>query len=506
MKKLLILCCALGALVACSKDEDKGPAVYKLDIQALDGGSVTVEVDGDEVTTNPIWVAAGVEVNVVATADDAENEFYTWVITDGMEELEDLDEEDLLSADVTFEMPAANVTAKAEFGGVRHAVLTTNGVVASPVSTSGYAAGVTITLEPTVNPGYEFVQWIVTNEEAAALVEWDPNDNNKFTMPDVEVEVTAVVMVTPTAPYFLYLDDLSGTLALGTWGETGPVTQQNILLTRFGSLIAFTYTGEEDTWDVGDIKFGAEAGELLFPGLYPGTAAQIIEDGTAPDLANWASWTGYPTYDLNQGGYEITNNWAPIQKQITPADGLHSEESFNFAQGDICRLIGLNNDLLEVLLANGTLDEYDSGYRLQTHAEAGPIYGMDGWNFQFNPLFQQTWRFAPAPGGSWLKPNAAADPELDFTEEAFYPAMGRRYSSNGNSHATYPIGKYGDFWSSTPYPTNNYAYSLEVNRGGTSSGANAESGMTRLQKNNGAGVRCVPNTGEPAATVAPPAK
>jgi hypothetical protein len=160
---------------------------------------------------------------------------------------------------------------------------------------------------------------------AAALASCDALNPN--TMPNPGVTGT-----TPQPAKLLYWDGEK--LALGSWGV---VTHDNLLYTKFASIVAFTLTSGEDSWDAGDVKFN-------------------------PLEGNYTNYAAIPS----------PPDWMPMGM----ADGAISTDHFNdddnlgSGLGDICRLVGLSSDDAADKIAAKILDGYTSGYRLPTMSES----------------------------------------------------------------------------------------------------------------------------------------
>lgn len=439
MKKHLTWCARLlvvSALVfgGCQKDEEPTPGMYTLEIVASEGGSVTIEVGG-VVVENSSQVVVGQKVKLTPVPDEtADKEFYAWntIMGDAF----------VSGRDNTFYMPAGDVKIEGVFGDERFEVRVNGGTPSVPVA----AEGEEVTVQAALPAGYTLTYWLVESGDVSIN-----KAAGTFTMPASDVEVTAVYMATPTAPYLLYYDHGLGTLALGTWTEQ--VSQTNILYTKFGGTVAFTHTavGDADVWGIDDILFST------------------VEDPSS--LADWAGWSGYSADDHSAG------------RTIAPGEGgVHNDEFFGLGKGDICRLAGLSSELALRLIAEGKLDEYESGYRLPTFQEFEPIYGDANQISTIDPdKFQ--WTFDPSPG-AWLV--------SDKTVSSLIPACAFMQATNSqifpSGYTT--LGRCGAFWTSTPR-TASTGNTLECERG-QSTGVGGYNGMFRQPYNTGCTVRCVP--------------
>ena len=145
--------------------------------------TVTVKTDGNGIAfASPLLAVAGTEITLTAMPKKGYH-FKEWQVISGGVAIENN----------KFLMPDTNVEIKAFFeegappAPTKYTVtVTTEGGGTASASPAKTAAGTEITLTATPNTGYHFKEWQV--ESPAGLV----ITNNKFTMPDSNVEVNAV--------------------------------------------------------------------------------------------------------------------------------------------------------------------------------------------------------------------------------------------------------------------------------------------------------------------------
>ena len=145
--------------------------------------TVTVKTDGNGIAfASPLLAVAGTEITLTAMPKKGYH-FKEWQVISGGVAIENN----------KFLMPDTNVEVKAFFeegappAPTKYTVtVTTEGGGTASASPAKTAAGTEITLTATPNTGYHFKEWQV--ESPAGLV----ITNNKFTMPDSNVEVNAV--------------------------------------------------------------------------------------------------------------------------------------------------------------------------------------------------------------------------------------------------------------------------------------------------------------------------
>jgi hypothetical protein len=210
--------------------------------------------------------------------------------------------------------------------------------------------------------------------------------------------------------YILYWDGQK--LAVGQWGT---VNQNNILYTKFGSLVAFTTTSNDDAWDAGDVKFSP-------------TTAVYDDYQSIP----WPHWDGSEQLD----GFNAIKGYI-IQQYYEFAGEEAVETNLVQGRGDICKLVGLTPAEAQARAANGTLDDYNSGFRLFTTGnyikemwrEGGTTHTYLQPYSEYNFL----WTTTPAPG-RWL--------DFDPTANSFLSAAGGR-NIDGTPH---DVGTNGYYW------------------------------------------------------------
>jgi hypothetical protein len=205
------------------------------------------------------------------------------------------------------------------------------------------------------------------------------------------------------APYILYYDAPSQSLAAGKWRPKGRVNVANILRFKFGSVVGFTVADANDKWNSADVKFN-------------------------PTGVDYEDYTTIPMYTGEDGvgagvdGYLSSEAW-------------HSAVNVQTGKGDPCRLVGLRS--------NATAEEiaaHDSGLRLPTDAEFREWYApeVEYPDPEGPPVFgpeKFVWTTTPA-NGRWLA--------NDRTAASFLPVVYYR-SGNGN-----PSSGSVCYWSSFP--------------------------------------------------------
>ncbi len=204
------------------------------------------------------------------------------------------------------------------------------------------------------------------------------------------------------APYILYWDDDSQTMALGAWGGPGAgataggkVTQANMIFTQLGSTVGFL--NNNDAWKT-------DGSQIMFNPTSKTNATMGAAVGTA--IPNWGNFSG--TKSTNDG-------------YISSAS-YHTEANVKNGFGDICKLVGLTAAQVKA----GVVD--NGKYRLPTNAEDAVQYGS---------------------GTEFIGTRGVSGRGVQKTGNTatFLPAAGSRDAA-GSTNLMYNNGYY---WSSMPY-------------------------------------------------------
>ncbi len=305
--------------------------------------------------------------------------------------------------------------------------------------------GTPIELTPMEAPeGQVFGGWEGVTEETGTNV--PVAVDYTFEMVGENVTMTAILKdkTVFSPPYILYWDGTN--LALGHYGD-GQAQNSTLLYTKFGSLVAFTIKDSGDTWNDGSVVFNP---------------------------------TTIPTADMGAGKYgavprmplDTADPGAVMEDYISPR---HTDEYLANGAGDICRLAGLSPAEAGYRALNGTLDDYNSGFRLATATEAEAEYST---STAHKTTLNNT--------NGWA---LNAGEEID----SFLPCRGQRYS--GSNGAPLQVGTNSGYWTTTTRWRDLYSdvltcYLFIQNEGLTSDTVNVAAGNGF---NNGYAVRCVPD-------------
>jgi uncharacterized protein (TIGR02145 family) len=228
--------------------------------------------------------------------------------------------------------------------------------------------------------------------------EQDEYDQYPHTGPEEDFEDDGV-----NNAYILYMKD--GHLDLGKWGRDITSTS-DMVFTKFGGVVGFTLNG---TWN--------NSTSLLF------------------NPTTTASYT-----------YALVPVYAEDYLTVTDvsAAGYHNEANLALGKGDICKLAGLSSAQAQYMIANGTIDSYNSGWRLPTNAE--------NESFVNGTQANTAWVAGDAtPANPGIKSFTANAHYVPDTNPVDLPAAGNR----SNTGAADDQGSDGYYWSSTPASATN---------------------------------------------------
>ncbi len=302
---------------------------------------------------------------------------------------------------------------------------------------SSVAVGVSQVVEAKPVAGYAFSRWVVTQGPRDYELT-DPYANPMtFLMPAGALSLTAeFTSIDPAAPYLLYWDPVGKVMRLGSHAsQGGAASQQSMMFFQFGSTVGFTTTGSTDTWDETDVKFDPTGSQSTYTSI--------------PNFGTWLTANG--PYNAATHQKEGFISLAPYHTAANVAAGY----------GDPCRLVGLTVEQVKSGTVNGN-------YRLPTVGENIAFVGaqnhanvLDGWapgeaGFSLpqsaTPDGVTSLNYWDAEnGGAWFPGSLTS---ILNTAGSFIPAAGHRTTSG----ATYNVGTYGYFWSSSVRSSSNGHY------------------------------------------------
>jgi hypothetical protein len=219
----------------------------------------------------------------------------------------------------------------------------------------------------------------------------------------------------------LYFDtNDNNRLKIGRWG-VDVTSISNMVFTQFGSVIGFT---ANDSWSNDDILFNPTATASYYYTLIP-----------------------------NYG--QPTTAWAGsvAASALVSDPEYHNDANLASGRGDICKLVGLTSAEAQAKVVAGTLDDYESGWRLPTLKENRVFIGIaeDDTTSEFDTssgVFTYTTK-----DGNASNPDTATFPQNKYYEvgvnDVTLPVAGGRAQSDGSLFLN--NSDVGFFWSSTLY-------------------------------------------------------
>jgi len=274
--------------------------------------------------------------------------------------------------------------------------------------------------------GRVFAGWATTDNAATA------DFTTSFTITDnITVYAVWTMRVFP-AGAFLYFDSSDNNrLQLGLPGE---FPKANMAFTKFGSVVAFDFTGS--SWTTGNIRFN-------------------------PTNSSYSNYVDVPRY--NDG---LATDWSGGITNVSAAT-FHNGSNVKKGKGDICKLVGLTaaqvKSMSETEIAN-----YSSGFRLPTQSE---VLSYAGGSTLYS-ITQTSFNWMGSSVNGINYPVSGSNPSI------FLPGTGG-YNNAGTAQTTI----YGYYWTSTPYSSAN-AYQLFFDNGNLYTTSNQSQSY-------GDAVRCV---------------
>jgi uncharacterized protein (TIGR02145 family) len=255
------------------------------------------------------------------------------------------------------------------------------------------------------------------------------------------------------------------TLTAGTATATVTVTQRGTL---WGGENHVLYFGTENRLSIGrwDTSLTTEDEALGVVRLTEADRSKLVftQFGSVIgfDLSGTVSGSmtaiRFNPMSTTPSGYTAINNYGkPTTAWVSTvenspsvsSDAYHNEAHLAEGRGDICKLAGLTSAQALEMLNAGTLDDYDSGWRLPTNEENRMFIGIAANNTQSS--FDTSSGYYSWSGIFPANTAREEDPRL--------PAAGYRNRSNGS---VYGQGSFGYYWSSTAY-SSSYGHHLYFN-------------------------------------------
>ncbi|MCD8073717.1 MAG: InlB B-repeat-containing protein [Lachnospiraceae bacterium] len=279
--------------------------------------------------------AAGDTVTVAQPAASTGTVFSSWMITN--------DAAITLSAagdgTWTFTMPAGEVSLSSIFDVATHTVTVVSGTTGSGATTGTFEYGSTVSIAAETAPdGMEFDHWSSTGSTAVTFAN-ETSATTTFTMPDGDVEVTAVYVSLPNT----YTVKVSNGLLDGSYTEHSYEEGTQVTVTANASANGEEFSG----WTVNDGAYdlGEDAASstvtvtvtenMTFVANYTGVTYSItLTNGTADYTESVAGTVITITAAEPAAGYAF-DYWTADTQNVTLTDASASVTTFTMPAADV---------------------------------------------------------------------------------------------------------------------------------------------------------------------------
>ncbi len=313
----------------------------------------TVTVDGTSVGT----YEAGVTVTVTQpAATTAGTVFSSWMITN--------DAQITLTAvgdgTWTFTMPSSDVTLASIFDVATHTVTVVNGTTGSGATTGTFEYGSTVSITAATAPdGQTFSYWASTGTTAVTFAS-STSSTTTFTMPDGDVEVTAVYANLPNT----YTVKVSNGLINGAYTEYVFEEGTQITVSANASESGQEFTGwtvNDGAYDLGDSASSSTitvtvTQDLSFVANYAGVQYTVTVKKGSADYSTATSGTKVTiTANDPADGYEF-DYWTVTSGNVSLKNSSKSTTTFKMPAADVTVKAVYKKAQYTVTVENGTAD------------------------------------------------------------------------------------------------------------------------------------------------------
>ncbi len=352
---------------------------------------VTAEANGEAVESGD-YVGASWVVTLTYTGTLEANTFFNGFTADVPEVEFTADAAD--ENTFTFEMPEADTTIETSI--LPYGILNLEAGVEATIEEAGdpdpvtvtvnsgdfVAPGVVVTLTYTGTPpaGQGFEAFTATVGEVV-----DTDGVFTLDMPGEDTTIGVTLHDLPLLAELLYLD-ADGKLALGDWSTD--VNVDNMIYTRYGSLVGMKHGG--DTYAAADVIFNPTtqtdytvwyATTYKSPDGYDGGS---YLDGDIPYMGDFATYYSSPAEQYKVADLSGGENWEA--DKVGLATETHILEMIKKGKGDICKLVGLTAAEAKAKIADESIVDYNSGYRLPTADEIRAIWETTTMSNTYTPV------------------------------------------------------------------------------------------------------------------------
>jgi hypothetical protein len=260
--------------------------------------------------------------------------------------------------------------------------------------------------------------------------------------------LTADAKVTVT-----YSDDTTKELALSsvTWAAGDRLTY-NITLTLDGGQADILYFGANNRLTIG--RWGVDVADI--------EDMVFTQFGSVVGFTNGTSWDSgdilFNPTATDSYAYNSIPNFTGTSTSTSVSDpAYHNGTNILAGRGDICKLVGLTSAQAKAMADAGTLDAFESGWRLPTIQENRVFIGTtpDDPSTSFGT---STGYYTWTPnGGTAASPGTGTFPKNKYQPGVTLPAAGSRLTDGSVSNP----GTNGYYWSSIALNSNS-GYSLNL--------------------------------------------
>lgn len=279
--------------------------------------------------------AAGDTVTVAQPAASTGTVFSSWMITnDAAITLSTVGD-----GTWTFTMPAGEVSLSSIFDVATHTVTVVSGTTGSGATTGAFEYGSTVSIAAETAPdGMEFDHWSSTGSTAVTFAN-ETSATTTFTMPDGDVEVTAVYVSLPNT----YTVKVSNGLLDGSYTEHSYEEGTQVTVTANASANGEEFSGwtvNDGTYDLGKDAASSTVTvtvteNMTFVANYTGVSYSItLTNGTADYTESVAGTVITITAAEPAAGYAF-DYWTVDTQNVTLTDASASVTTFTMPAADV---------------------------------------------------------------------------------------------------------------------------------------------------------------------------
>ncbi|MCD8336292.1 MAG: InlB B-repeat-containing protein [Lachnospiraceae bacterium] len=301
--------------------------------------------------------AVGDTVTVAQPAASTGTVFSSWMITN--------DAAITLSAagdgTWTFTMPAGEVSLASIFDVATYTVTVVNGTTGSGATTGTFEYGSTVSIAAETAPeGMEFDHWSNTGSTEVTFVNED-SATTTFTMPDGDVEVTAVYVSLPNT----YTVKVSNGLLDGSYTEHSYEEGTQVTVTANASANGEEFSGwtvNDGAYDLGDDATSSTVTvtvteNLSFVANYTGVTYNVtLTNGTADYTESVAGSVVTITAAEPAAGYAF-DYWTVDTQNVTLTDASASTTTFTMPSADVALTAVYKQVQYTVTVENGSASQ-----------------------------------------------------------------------------------------------------------------------------------------------------